>query len=170
MQLKIVKYPDPVLAQKCEPVEEITGEIRALIDDMLETMYEGKGVGLAAPQVGKALRLVTIDESGPENRTAPIVLINPEIVDSEGSVESDEGCLSVVGAQFKIKRKERVTVRGLDKDGKEVEIKTDGMLAIILQHELDHLDGVLIIDHISRFKRSLYDNKVKKWLKHNRIS
>jgi len=159
-------YPDSVLAEKCRPVDEVSEDIKNLARDMTETMYEGDGVGLAAPQVGEAVRLITVDPSGPSKRTDLQVLINPEIVEaSEETVESEEGCLSVPKFNSHITRSQQVTVRATDIDGNPMEIKADGLLAIILQHEIDHLDGVLILDRSSRLKRSLYNKKVRKWQK-----
>ncbi|EPR44002.1 Peptide deformylase [Desulfovibrio sp. X2] len=163
MQREIRKYPDPVLKQKAEALAEITPEIRRLAEDMIETMYENEGIGLAAPQVGESIRLVVIDVTGPEKREEPIVLVNPEIVCTNGEVTSDEGCLSVKGMRAEVARAETCTVRGLDLDGNTVEIEAEGTKSVCLQHEIDHLDGVLFIDRISRLKRTLYDAKVKKW-------
>lgn len=164
-KLPIFTYPDPVLAKKAEPVAEITPEIRQLIDDMMLTMYESDGVGLAAPQVGKSIRLITLDETGPKERKAPRVLVNPEFVEQTGVKDSEESCLSLPTFSCKVKRYETVTVRGLDEKGEAVEIQAEGLLAVILQHEIDHLEGRTLVDHASRLKRTLYDSKVKKWRK-----
>lgn len=166
MKLEVRFYPDPVLAQKAKPVTEITPELKKLVDDMAETMYANEGIGLAAPQVGESIRLVTIDLSGPEVQGDLRVLVNPEIVaKSEETVETEEGCLSVAALRAKVKRSAEVTVKAQDLDGNDVTIEADDLLAVCLQHEIDHLDGVLFIDHISRLKRSLYDKKVKKWMR-----
>ncbi|WP_243439433.1 peptide deformylase [Fundidesulfovibrio soli] len=165
MARKILKYPDPILCQRAEPICEITPEIRQLAEEMAETMYEKRGVGLAAPQVGECCRLIAVDVSGPDERTDLMFLVNPEIVSREGQVDDEEGCLSVANFRSKVRRSEKVVVKATDLDGKPVEIPADGILAICLQHEIDHLDGVLFIDHVSRLKRAMYDNKVKKWLK-----
>lgn len=166
MQLEVRFYPDPVLAKKAEPVEAVTDEIRELVTNMAETMYANEGIGLAAPQVGESIRLVVIDLSGPEVRDDLRVLINPEIVEkSEETVETEEGCLSVASLRAKVKRSAEVSVKATDLDGNAVTIDADELLAVCLQHEIDHLDGVLFIDHISRLKRSLYDKKVKKWMR-----
>jgi peptide deformylase len=164
-KLPVFTYPEPVLAQKAQPVVEITPEIAMLIEDMIETMYESDGVGLAAPQVGKSIRLITLDESGPKERKSPMVLINPEFVEQAGVKESEESCLSLPTFSCKVKRFETVTVRGLDRKGETIEIKAEGLLAIILQHEIDHLEGKTLVDHASRLKRTMYDSKVKKWRK-----
>lgn len=165
MKREIVTYPDPVLAQTAEKITELTPELKKLAEDMVETMYEDDGIGLAAPQVGESCRLVVIDITGPEKREELRILVNPCITSKEGEVESEEGCLSVVGYRGKVKRAEKVTVDATDLEGKPVHIEADGLLAICLQHELDHLDGVLFIDHLSRLKRNLYDKKVSKWLR-----
>ncbi|GAU08439.1 peptide deformylase [Desulfoplanes formicivorans] len=168
MNKKIVTYPDPILAQKSVPVADITQEVRTLADDMVETMYSNDGIGLAAPQVAENIRLVTVDISGPKERDDLRILINPEIVESSGTTESEEGCLSVVGYRAKVKRAARVGVKALDLDGNPLEIEAQDLLAICLQHEIDHLDGILFIDHISRLKRTLYEKKLAKWLKTKR--
>lgn len=163
--LKIVTYPDPVLSSKAEPVEEVTEEIRDLMDRMLAVMYDAPGVGLAAPQVGVSKRIIVLDASRSENGRNPIRLVNPEIVCGEGAVSSEEGCLSLPDFTGEIKRNETVTVKGLDENGKEVTFYADGVLAIIFQHEIDHLDGVLLVDRVSRLKRDIYRRKRKKELK-----
>jgi len=162
---KILKYPDPILTTKAKEVTEITPEIRQLAEDMAETMYENRGVGLAAPQVGECCRLIAVDVSGPDDRKELMFLVNPVVMSKEGEVEDEEGCLSVVQFRSKVKRAEKVVVKALNLDGEPVEIPADGLLSICLQHEIDHLDGVLFIDRISRLKRALYDGKVKKWMK-----
>ena len=163
MKREICTWPDEVLSAVAEPVNEITSEIRELIEDMVETMYEDKGVGLAAPQVGHSIRLICVDETGPDERAALRVLVNPEIVESDGVTDSEEGCLSCPQFNLKVKRKERVKVTALDPDGKEVVIDTDGFLAIVLQHEIDHLNGVTLADKASSLKRAMYKKKAVKW-------
>ncbi len=165
MVREILKYPNPILTQKAKDIEEITPEIRQLAEDMAETMYEKRGIGLAAPQVGECCRLIAVDVSGPEERAELMFLVNPVIVSREGEIEDEEGCLSVVQFRAKVKRSEKVVVKAKDLDGKEIEVPAEGLLAVCLQHEIDHLDGVLFIDRISRLKRALYDGKVKKWTK-----
>ncbi|PTN38222.1 peptide deformylase [Desulfonatronum sp. SC1] len=161
----VLTYPDPILAKTAAEIETITPEIRQLAEDMLETMYHKEGLGLAAPQVGESCRLIVVDVTGPDKREEPLVFVNPRIVEAQGQVESSEGCLSVMNYRSKVQRAERVRLQALNLDGQPVEVEVDGMLAICLQHELDHLDGVLFIDKISRLKRSLYEQKLKKWLK-----
>jgi len=128
-------------------------------------MYESDGVGLAAPQVGHSIRLITLDETGPKERKSPMVLLNPEFVEQTGVKESEESCLSLPTFFCKVKRYETVTVRGMNEKGEAVEIQAEGLLAIILQHEIDHLEGKTLVDHASRLKRTMYDSKVKKWRK-----
>lgn len=165
MKLEICTWPDEVLSGKAEPVTEVTPEIKALIEDMIETMYESEGVGLAAPQVGEPIRLICVDQTGPKLKGDLRVLINPEIVECDGEVESEEGCLSCPELSMTVKRKERVKVKALDQDGKEVCVDTDGFLSIILQHEIDHLDGVTLADKAGRLKQALYKKKAMKWKK-----
>ena len=162
MLLDILKFPDPVLRQVAKPVENITSDTATFIDNMVDTMYAAPGVGLAAPQVGLSRRIIVIDTDH-ENRGKHLIkLVNPVIVASEGEVISEEGCLSVAEYTADDKRAERVQVLGVDERGNERKIETDGFLAIVLQHEIDHLDGKLFIDRISRLKRELYVRKLKK--------
>lgn len=160
--LEIRKYPDEVLKKKALPVENIDRGLQRLIDDMIETMYAAPGIGLAAPQVGISKRLVVIDASLGEEKNALIVLINPEITDTEGFADSDEGCLSVPGYTSSIKRAGRVTVKGLDRNGKPVQIEGDGLLARALQHEIDHLDGILFVDRMSSIKKEFFKKRYLK--------
>jgi peptide deformylase len=163
MPLAILKYPHPTLARKAAPVTEITPEIRELAAEMAETMYANQGIGLAAPQVGRSIRLVVIDLSGPDKREALMTLVNPVITDPAGEQEDEEGCLSVRDYRSNVTRAATVTVKATDLDGNPFCLEADGLLAVCLQHEIDHLDGVLFIDHISRLKRAMYDKRVKRW-------
>ena len=163
MKLKICTWPDEVLANKAEPITEVTPELKELIENMIETMYESDGVGLAAPQVDKSIRLICVDQSGPKVQSDLHVLINPEIIECDGEVESEEGCLSCPELSMKVKRKEHVVVKALNRDGKEVCIDTEGFLAIVLQHEIDHLNGITLADKAGRLKRALYRKKALKW-------
>lgn len=165
MQLEICTWPDAVLAAKAETIDEVTSELEELIENMIETMYESDGVGLAAPQVNQSIRLVCVDSTGPKVRGDLRVLINPEIVECDGEVESEEGCLSCPELTLKVKRKEHVVVKALDREGKEVRIDTDGFLAIVLQHEIDHLDGITLADRTGRLKKAMYKKKALKWKK-----
>ncbi len=163
--LDICTYPDPILRRKAERVDKIDAEIRKLIDDMAETMYEAPGIGLAANQVGKLHRVLVIDLQKPDYEHGLIVLVNPALVTAEGEVTYEEGCLSVPDYYHKVKRCERVTVRGLDQHGRCVDIEADGLLAIALQHEMDHLDGKLFIDRMGLVARDLFKRRWKKKLK-----
>lgn len=163
--LEIRQYPDKVLRRKSKPVEAITPEIQKLIDDMVETMYAAPGVGLAAPQVGIGLRLAVIDVGYRDDESQVFVLINPEFVLKEGELEEDEGCLSVQDFTENVKRFSRVVVRATDRNGDVYELEGEDLLARALQHEIDHLDGMLFIDRISPLKRDLFKRKLKKAIK-----
>lgn len=166
MALEVLQYPDPRLKNKSEPITEITPEIKALAKEMAEAMYENDGIGLAAPQVGHFVRMVVIDLSGPSERSALKVYINPEIeVLDDEELESEEGCLSVPDLRSTVTRAAKVRVKALDLDGNPFEEEGEELQAICFQHEFDHLDGVLFIDRISRLKRRLYDDKLKKKLR-----
>jgi peptide deformylase len=163
--LEIKEYPDRVLMKKAAPVGHIDGDLQRLIDDMIETMYAAPGIGLAAPQVGVSARLIVIDVSvRDEERTPLIVLVNPEIVTAEGEIESEEGCLSLPDFHTVVKRAERVTVRGLDREGTSTEITGEGLLSRALQHEIDHLNGTLLIHRISSIKREFFKKRFQKSL------
>jgi peptide deformylase len=161
--LPILTYPHPLLAQKAKPVSVVDDAIRRLVDDMAETMYAAPGVGLAAPQVGKLYRIVVLDvDYTDETKKSNLrVLINPEIVTRDGSITWDEGCLSVPGITEEVKRAGKVLVRALDREGKVQEIEGAGLLAVCMQHEIDHLEGTLFIDHLSRLKRKLSMRNLK---------
>jgi peptide deformylase len=159
----LVILPDPRLRLKSAPVDKIDDEVRRLADDMLETMYDAPGVGLAAIQIGEPRRLVTIDTAKKDEERRPVVLVNPEIVwASEETSAYEEGCLSIPEYYEEVERPARVKFRYTDLDGKAVEVEADGLLATVVQHEIDHLDGVLFIDHLSRLKR---ERVVKKFVK-----
>jgi len=178
-ELKILMYPDPMLRKKCELVEEIDDALLTLLDNMADTMYEAPGVGLAASQVGATKRVIVADikpreraqESTdeeeillPPDRSELIELINPEIVFAEGETIQEEGCLSIPGFVSDVKRKYEVVVEGYSRDGEFIEIKCEDLLARVLQHEIDHLDGILFIDRISKLKRELLKKKIEKVL------
>lgn len=167
MLLDIVTYPDPRLKERCAPVEAITDEIRQLAADMIETMYAAPGVGLAAPQVGRSLRLLVMDPGVQEGERRPRVLVNPVLEPlGEVIVSEQEGCLSVpLNYRADVPRWSRVRLRATDLDGAPIDEELDGFAAVVVQHEVDHLDGTLFIDRMSRLRRTLYDGKVKKWLK-----
>jgi peptide deformylase len=159
---EILKYPHPLLKKRSREVDQIDGELKRLIQDMTETMYQANGVGLAACQVGVSQRVIVVDVSPLDPNQTFFVMINPEIVSGEGDVDHEEGCLSVPDCLEKVKRKEKVRVRGISPEGREVEISGEGIFAFALQHEIDHLNGVLILDRISPLKRDVYRRKVKK--------
>lgn len=165
--LKLYEYPDEVLRQKCEKVSKVDDELRRFLDDMLETMYVDKGCGLAAPQVGVTKRIIVLDDNpSDEDKSArrPMFLVNPEIIwRSDEMVLFNEGCLSLPDQRAEVERHEKVRVHYVDYNGNEQEILADDLLAIILQHEIDHLDGVLYIDHLSRLKRTRLLNKLSKY-------
>ncbi|SFM65363.1 peptide deformylase [Thermodesulforhabdus norvegica] len=160
--LRIHTYPDPVLKQTAKPVGSVDSSVRKLINDMAETMYDAPGIGLAATQVGDLRRVIVLDLQKPEVQEGLIALVNPVIVHAEGRTKYEEGCLSVPGYYARVKRYERVRVKGLDPDGKEVVIDADGLLAIVLQHEIDHLDGYLFIDRLGPVARELFLRRWKK--------
>ena len=165
---KIVKYPSKVLEQVAEPIPEVTDRVRTLLDDMAETMYSADGVGLAAPQIGESVRAIIIDVNagGLSEREALMKMVNPEIVSRDGEVEFDEGCLSVPDLRVTMKRSKKVRVRYMDEDGINQELNAEDLLAIAVQHEIDHLDGKLIIDNVSRLKRDMYLRKRRKAEEH----
>lgn len=160
--LGIRKYPEKILKHKASPVKVIDKELQTLIDDMVETMYAAPGVGLAAPQVGVSKRLAVIDISTKGARMPLLVLINPEVVNKEGCIEFEEGCLSFPGYTAIVERAETMVVRAMDREGKLVEIESEGLLSIALQHEIDHLDGILLIDRISPIKREFFKKRFQK--------
>jgi len=160
--LEILKYPHPMLKKRCQEVDRINGDVKELVRDMVETMYRSNGIGLAACQVGVPRRVIVVDVGPIDPEKDLFAMINPEIVSAEGEIEHEEGCLSVPDCSEKVKRKEKVLVRGLSPEGEKIEVSGDGVLAIAIQHEIDHLNGVLILDRISRLKREIYRNKLKK--------
>lgn len=162
---KILYLPDARLRQVARPVEVFDTELQKLIDDMFDTMYDAKGVGLAAPQIGVGLRLSVIDVSG--DKTDQLVIINPEIISSTGEIEYTEGCLSVPGAYDVVKRADKVTVRALDRKGQPIEITADGLLGECFQHEIDHLNGKLFVDLLSPLKRAVVRRKLDKFKRQN---
>lgn len=166
MVRKIVKYGEPVLERPADPVTDFdTPEMRELIADMWETMYAAKGVGLAAPQIGLSKRVSVIDTTAGEDEGKKIVIINPEILAREGSQTGEEGCLSIPGFRDQVKRAKKVTVRAQNEHGEPVELTGDELLARALQHEIDHLNGILFLSHLSPLKRDLIRRKIKKMQK-----
>lgn len=165
--LPIVTYDDEVLRKKAEPIKKNTDELQELIDDMFDTMYNADGVGLAAPQIGKLIRLFVMDadpmaEEYDEPRRGPIVMINPVIVSKGGDeVDMDEGCLSIPGVNAAVMRPEKIKVQYLDRNFQEQELEAGGWFSRVIQHEKDHLDGVLFLDYLSLFKKKLLSSKLK---------
>ena len=158
--LDILHFPDTRLRNVAKPVAQVDDSVRKLIDDMFETMYQAPGIGLAAIQVNQPRRVIVVDIS--EERNQPLALVNPEILDRQGEEEMDEGCLSVPGVYEKVQRAERVRVRALDREGKSFEMEVDGLLAVCIQHEIDHLDGKLFVDYLSNLKRQRIRKKLEK--------
>lgn len=166
--LEIVLYPDPRLRTLAAPVAELDDRIRTLLDDMAETMYAAPGVGLAAPQVGILERVIVVDVGPDEETGTPsrlYKLVNPEIIHREGTISWEEGCLSIPSLKDTVKRSARVVVNALDRDGTPVEIDATGLLSVCLQHEIDHLDGVLFVDRLSRLRRELMKSKLARLAK-----
>ena len=161
---EIHAWPSEVLRKKAAPVGEVDDDLRRLADDMLETMYAAPGIGLAAPQVGVSKRLIVIDLSSGMEKDQVIVLATPEIVSTEGEIDSEEGCLSLPDLSVKVCRAEKIVVRGLDREGRTVEVRGEDLLAKALQHEIDHLDGVLLIDKVNPVRREIAKKKLKKTL------
>lgn len=157
---KVLHYPDPRLRRKAQPVERVDDKIRVLIDDMAETMYEAPGLGLAAPQIDVSKRIIVIDTSETKNDLR--VFINPEIVSQEGTQTMEEGCLSVPGVFENVTRAERIKVHALGRDGKPFELDISGLLATCVQHEIDHLEGKLFVDYLSRLKQQRVRKKLQK--------
>jgi peptide deformylase len=157
---EILHFPDPRLRNRAEPVAHVDDGIRRLVDDMLETMYAAPGIGLAAIQVNVPKRIVTIDIS--EHGDEPLCLINPEILELAGSVETEEGCLSVPGIYELVERADWIRARALDRDGEAFEFEAEGLLAVCVQHEIDHLDGKLFVDYLSQLKRQRIRKKAQK--------
>jgi peptide deformylase len=165
-RLDILHYPDARLHTVAKPVEAVDARIRTLVDDMAETMYAANGIGLAATQVNVHERVIVIDLS--DTRRELRVFINPELVAKSGQVEGEEGCLSVPGIYDRVTRAERVTVRALDRDGKSFELEADGLLAICIQHEMDHLLGKVFVEYLSGLKRTRIKTKLAKQAREHR--
>ena len=160
MILPILEYPDKRLRTVAKPVEKINDTINKLIKDMFDTMYNAPGIGLAATQVNSHQRIIVVDVS--ENQNEPISLINPEIIDKSGEIESEEGCLSVPSYYENVKRASNIRVKSIDKNGNSIQTNASGVLAICVQHEIDHLDGILFVDHLSKLKQKRLKKKAQK--------
>jgi peptide deformylase len=167
-KLKILEFPDPRLRTKATPVGTVDDALRILIEDMFETMYEAPGIGLAATQVDVHKRLLITDIS--TDKDEPYVLINPEILEKDGVTVTDEGCLSVPGYYEEVERAEHIRVRFLDRNGGETEMEADGLLAVCIQHEIDHLDGKLFVDYLSEAKRLRIRKKLEKERRHAAVA
>ncbi len=162
---KIYQYPDSVLRKETEKVTVFDNELAKLVEDMAETMYDAPGIGLAAPQIGKSIKLIVVDTTHKEEGEKQFLpMVNPEIIAHEGIQVDEEGCLSVPELTANVTRFQIVTVTYQDLQGQQHEISTENRFAVVLQHEIDHLNGILFIDHLSPLKRTLYKKKVKKWL------
>jgi peptide deformylase len=158
----IVKYGDPILEKPTAPVKKFDAELEALTEDMFASMYAASGVGLAAPQIGKSMRLTVVDVTGGKNPEAKIVLANPEIIHAEGEVREEEGCLSIPGFRGYVMRPQFVTIRAQNAKGESFEIRGENLLARAFCHEIDHLNGILFLQHLSMLKRDLIKRKIKK--------
>ncbi len=159
-KLSILEFPDPRLRRVAKPVDEVTDDERQLAADMLETMYAARGIGLAATQVNQGVRLLVLDLS--EERDDPRVFINPEILQRDGSQTCEEGCLSVPGIYAEVERAEHIKVRALGLDGNSFELEAGGLLAVCIQHEIDHLDGKVFVDYLSPLKRRMVEKRLRK--------
>ena len=163
--LDIVLYPDPKLREVCAPVDTVTDEIRKLLSDMAETMYEAPGIGLAAPQVGVLKRVIVVDVTDAEDPAAARnlrKLVNPEIIEARGETVYEEGCLSIPSVRESVKRFSSLTLKAWEENWIEISFEADGLLAICLQHEIDHLNGILFIDHLSYLKQQMLKGKLKR--------
>ncbi len=165
---KIYQYPEQVLRDETQTITRFDDDLKQLASDMAETMWDAPGIGLAAPQIGESLKLLVVDISKESDEDKVyMTMVNPEIIDHEGTQLDEEGCLSVPELTAMVKRFKKITVSYQDVDGNNQELVTEDRFAVVLQHEIDHLNGILFIDHLSSLKRNLYKKKVKKWLAHN---
>ncbi len=161
---KIYTFPDPVLRKKNQEIQVFDDELKGLAEDMAETMYDAPGIGLAAPQIGKSIRLIVVDISKDRKDQDYMTLVNPKIIDKFGQQIDEEACLSVTELRAKVKRAKKIRVIYQDLTGQEQELEAEDRFAVVLQHEIDHLEGILFIDHLSALKKAMYKKKVKKWL------
>lgn len=162
MVREILIWPDPLLKKKAQPLARVDADTRKLVSDMFETMYAADGVGLAAPQIGVLQRVIVLDTTPRQPESKPIAMINPEIIAMEGEITYTEGCLSIPGEAEDVDRAAKVTVRFLDVDGREQTLACEGLLSIAVQHETDHLEGTLFVDHLSTLKRELIRKRMKR--------
>jgi len=158
----IRKYGDPVLRKPAKEVSRVDERVKKLVLQMLQTLKEAGGMGLAANQVGEELRIIVVDTSRFQTDSSPLFIINPEVINSSGEQVEEEGCLSIPGTYAEVKRPSEMTIKGIDLDEREIQIKTKGVLTRVLSHEIDHLNGILFIDHLSSIKRSLLSRKLRK--------
>jgi peptide deformylase len=166
--LKIYQYPEQVLRDETQIISRFDEDLKQLVSDMADTMWDAPGIGLAAPQIGESVKLIVVDVSKESDEgKAYMAMVNPEIVAYEGTQLDEEGCLSVPELTAMVKRFKKITVSYQDVDGNNKELVTEDRFAVVLQHEIDHLNGILFIDHLSSLKRNLYKKKVKKWLAHS---
>ena len=161
---KIIEYPEPLLRLKAKEVDIFDDELKILVEDMAETMWDAPGIGLAAPQVAQSVRVIVVDITEPDEEKHYMALINPEIIEHEGTQMDEEGCLSVPELTAQVQRYKKITVNYRTKDGESKQLIAENRFAVVLQHEIDHLNGVLFIDHLSPLKRNLYKKKRKKML------
>ena len=161
---KIIEYPEPLLRLKAKKVETFDNELKILVEDMAETMWDAPGIGLAAPQVAQSVRVIVVDVTEPGEEKSYMALVNPEIVEHEGTQVDEEGCLSVPELTAQVQRYKKITVNYQREDGTSEQLLAEDRFAVVLQHEIDHLDGILFIDHLSPLKRNLYKKKRKKML------
>ena len=166
---KIYQYPEPVLRKKANKVESFSEDLQQLIEDMADTMYDAPGIGLAAPQVGESIQLLIVDTRSDAEKREYLTVINPEIVSNEGTQIDEEGCLSVPDLTANVKRFKKITLKFQDRDGNPQELTAEDRFAVVLQHEIDHLNGILFIDHLTPLKRSLYKKKMKKVLASQKV-
>jgi len=160
----ILTFPNPILRKKAEKISNFDDSLQTLATDMIETMYDAPGVGLAAPQIGESIQMIVVNAAQDEDGQESLVMINPEITEKEGTQVDDEGCLSVLDLTASVKRSKKITVCYQDITGEKQEISVEDRFAVVLQHEIDHLHGILFIDHLSTLKRALYKKKIKKML------
>ncbi|HIP39784.1 MAG TPA: peptide deformylase [Desulfocapsa sulfexigens] len=160
----ILTFPNPILRKKAEKISNFDDSLQTLATDMIETMYDAPGVGLAAPQIGESIQMIVVNAAQDEDGQESLVMINPEITEKEGTQVDDEGCLSVLDLTASVKRSKKITVCYQDITGEKQEISVEDHFAVVLQHEIDHLHGILFIDHLSTLKRALYKKKIKKML------
>jgi peptide deformylase len=162
MVREIVIWPDPILKKKASPVSQVDDSIRSLVNDMFETMYAADGVGLAAPQIGVLKQVIVLDTTPRQPESKPVAMINPQIIAKEGTTRYSEGCLSVPGEAEEVERAARVTAKFLDVSGREQTIEAEGLLAVAIQHETDHLHGTMFVDYLSPLKRELIRKRMKR--------